>query len=459
MKNCTFILIISCLILAKPIFPDVIEVPDEQPTIQEGIDAAAEGDTVLVSAGHYEEIISFKGKNILVTSGFLFEEDPSLIDSTIIDGSFLKDDDTTSVVRFVSGEGTGAMLAGFTITGGQGTVGIHGSRKKGGGIFVADASPTIKFNIIKENQAFEGGGIYLFFSDSEVERNIIARNSATLGGGIMTRRSTGMIVNNTIDGNTAHRSGGGIAVVGGPLGKEAPILRNNIISNNMNAGIWEGDIDSLFVDYNNTFNNTGGATRGSVYEGFGQIHCDPKFVDGEAGDYRLRTLSPCIDAGSEEFTEIPPLGGDRIDIGAWEYLYEFSCQFFKFFKTPTEAFPCDTVSWDVQLTNKTDSVQVYDVWVDVSGPKCNLWDYIPDLAFPPRTTYRLTVELGVPCCARPGQYIAKGKIGVFDEYILTAEVFQGEVLEDDRPDTEKKIAFDDDWWLSIEVSDKMFTMD
>ena len=57
-----------------------IHVPADQPTIQAAINAASNGDTVLVAPGTYLENINFNGKSITVTSS----GGPSV---TIIDGN------------------------------------------------------------------------------------------------------------------------------------------------------------------------------------------------------------------------------------------------------------------------------------------------------------------------------------------------------------------------------------
>jgi serine protease len=100
-----------------------IHVPADQPTIQQAIDAASPGDTVLVSPGTYFEHINYEGKAITVRS----EQGAA---QTIIDG----DNTGFPVVTFENGETTISRLSGFTIQ--------HGGPSDGAGVMLFAASAT-----------------------------------------------------------------------------------------------------------------------------------------------------------------------------------------------------------------------------------------------------------------------------------------------------------------------------
>jgi hypothetical protein len=141
----------------------IIGVPTDASTIQSGINAAENGDTVVVSPGTYFENINFNGKNIVVTSNFYLGGDTSFISQTIINGSQPGNVDTGSCVIISSGEDSTAVLMGFTITGGSGTKWLDahgaGTYREGGGVLIDFSSPTIRNNKIIYNAATNSAGL------------------------------------------------------------------------------------------------------------------------------------------------------------------------------------------------------------------------------------------------------------------------------------------------------------
>src|SRR5262245_52382658 len=115
---------------------NTLGVPSGYPTIQSAIDAAVDGDTVLVAPGNYAELINFKGKAILVTSS-------GGANVTTIDGKL-----KGPVVTFWTSEASSSVLSGFTIT--------HGVSE--GGISCYQTQPTIRDCIISANSSNAGGG-------------------------------------------------------------------------------------------------------------------------------------------------------------------------------------------------------------------------------------------------------------------------------------------------------------
>ncbi|MCF7857798.1 MAG: T9SS type A sorting domain-containing protein [Candidatus Cloacimonetes bacterium] len=145
-------------------------------TIQEGINASADSDTVLVYPGTYYENLDLNGHNITLASLELTTGDEQYISSTIIDGQRL-----LSCIE-IQDITIGATIRGFTIQNGYGTE-IQGS--VGGGIFMQCAENTNITNCyLKDNVATLGGGILAILSDLTLSGLDIIHNSAGYGGGI-----------------------------------------------------------------------------------------------------------------------------------------------------------------------------------------------------------------------------------------------------------------------------------
>lgn len=199
-----------------------LNVPADYSTIQSAINAAVNGDTVLVSPGTYFETINFQGKAITVTSA-------AGAQTTVIDGG-----NVDSVVTFAASEGPGSILDGFTIQHGRSGFDTPGFGT-GGGVRTSGTSPTIANNTIANNTACSGAGISIYFGAPLIEKNVIRDNyqsgcSGGGGGGIWVFNSSGSnIVGNVIDNNTMLSSGGGGGI--GMFNGEATIVGNRITRN------------------------------------------------------------------------------------------------------------------------------------------------------------------------------------------------------------------------------------
>ncbi|UCC79309.1 MAG: right-handed parallel beta-helix repeat-containing protein [Candidatus Zixiibacteriota bacterium] len=371
MKRIIFITVAYIIFISAFCWGTIINIPQDYPTIQTGINAGTNGDTVLVHPGTYVENVNFNGHNIVLGSLFLTTGDTSYISATIIDG-----DSAGTVVTFDQGENNTAIITGLTIqngyvigpggircsyssptinkniirgnitygaAGGGGGIGcisssaiiidniIYGNSTEfdasGGGINCSSSSPFISKNIISDNSGYWGGGICCVNSDPIISGNIIIGNSADdTGGGICCVDAATNIANNIIRGNTSASYGGGI----GCWRDSLSVIRNNIILDNFapygggisfrvnsapnvtNNIFWANSINEIHVNNSSpviTYCDIEGGWPGEA-----NINVDPLFIEPDSGDFHLMSIacgdsidSPCIDSGS------PHIGDSLLD--------------------------------------------------------------------------------------------------------------------------------------------------
>jgi hypothetical protein len=207
----------ATVVLTLPCSSDaaVLPVPLGE-SIQAAIEQSAPGDVILLEAGFYTENIDFSGRAVTVKG---------LGPETILQGT-----GSGSVVTFSSGEGLDTVLDSVVVTG--------GSAERGGGIYVADASPTVIRTVIFNNAArLQGSGIYLTRSSAEVRNNAVLYNHTGEGDphAIEVVDASPNIINNTILRNDSN----GIIL----RGDSPALILNNLIALNGSRGRGRGICD------------------------------------------------------------------------------------------------------------------------------------------------------------------------------------------------------------------------
>jgi len=193
------IIILLSLWFSSSIAASVLNVPADFSTIQSGIDAAIDDDTIMVSPGTYtgrgNKNLRFLDKSIIVMS----QEGPEL---TVID---------------CEGDGGGAdlsgnveeyVLQGFTITNARYDDHLCGA------IYCRSGRPLVRDCILIDNIVPDlwGGGLHIRYSGCPTVLNTkIVNNEAYNGGGVYNDSYYDPeFIQSVIAGNTSHTSGGGI---------------------------------------------------------------------------------------------------------------------------------------------------------------------------------------------------------------------------------------------------------
>ena len=219
--------------------PGWIDVPADYPTIQAAIDAADEGDQIVIAPGTYNEHdISLRGKAIAIRSTDPL--DPAVVEATVVDG-----DSIAGVFRISEGEGPRSSIEGLKI--------VRGYAANGAGILCLNVSPTISRCVLERNQANSegggGGGIACLSSHPLIEECTLRENIADHGGGIHCESSSPLIRSCTFNENAGLDNGGGISCFTGSAATIAGCeFRNNAAYDKGGGAIYVSASTPYIVD-------------------------------------------------------------------------------------------------------------------------------------------------------------------------------------------------------------------
>ena len=293
-----------------------INIPLDYPTIQAGIDAAQDGETVLVGPGTYNETLTISNKAISVVSS----SGPSV--TTITQPVTINSSSSTSSSLF---QGFTVQWWGIYLTGGSPVIqGNIFSNILGQVISINSGSPLIELNTFMDNYCNDGMGVLVVYYDSSplIINNLFINNLGTAIN-VDTSESTVHIINNTIVGN----KGTAIYNFSYSYGR----IRNNIIAGN-DSGVSITSVGPVFQNnlvYGNKVNYNGTDQTGIN----GNISADPLLFDPANNDAHLCIGSPAIGSGDATGLNLPATdldgnprvadgNGDGIavvDIGAYEF--------------------------------------------------------------------------------------------------------------------------------------------
>ncbi|MEE2907654.1 MAG: GC-type dockerin domain-anchored protein [Planctomycetota bacterium] len=237
----------TAALLAGTATAATINVPGDYPTIQEAVDAAVNGDEILVAQGVYtgsnDNVVEITDKAISLRA---LNPKP---DATVIDG-----EGERQGIRCVGADTNGTVIEGFTLTNAQ--------SDDGGAVSIQSTNVVLMGCTLTGNTAStDGGGVHCLYGDVDITACRITDNFAEIsGGGIFIRYGSANITNCEILGNSVNQFGGGIYA----RNSEITILDTTIstnLSDNSGGGLLlllcESSLEVCTIDSNTSGTGAG----------------------------------------------------------------------------------------------------------------------------------------------------------------------------------------------------------
>ncbi len=311
MKKFLFLIII--IFISNIIFSDTLYVPDDYNTIQEAVEAANSGDTIIIREGTWTENVDLDE----FTTGTLTLQstdptDQSVVESTIVQATNTSNNAFSRTDFYSSAD---IFFKGITI------------RNSNAGIYIDDVWA---YTVIYVENCILNSNTFGIKSDSFYA--VITEYSHFYNNGIAINSTHNWVTNRSCIeafGCLVYENGAGF------VSDLDMSVEECTIADNTYDGVYIGMYgsctikNSIIYGNNNQINGNGTAlvTYSCIEDGFlgiGNINDDPEFLDPSNDDYRLtwdnNVKSPCIDAGDPN----SPLDPDdtRADMGAFYFEHE-----------------------------------------------------------------------------------------------------------------------------------------
>ena len=179
--------------------------------IQEAVDAASDGDVIVVMPGTYTSTQDGHTVNTLGKAVTIRSSDPS--DSNVVATTIIDGENTRRGIACYDDETSETIIDGITFLNGyasefdyNGNGWINVGERNGGAIFCYQSSPTVFRCVFQNNAATDGtsssgGGIYCYYGDMVVEDCSFTGNHGHSGGAVHFAHSNSTVTNCVFENN------------------------------------------------------------------------------------------------------------------------------------------------------------------------------------------------------------------------------------------------------------------